>query len=166
MTSILGSLLYGWAANRIGEASILMSAAVLLLVSAFPAFHSAAVVPVTVAFAALAIFATGVLVASVFAAVPLVPSPDDIGPANGLIAQIGSGCPDRAADHRLFLLRLQRLDRVAGDDRDFHALVPWLRHFRQRRATAALTVDWLDPSPPGLAAGRCRKRNKVDVNQH
>ncbi len=91
MTSILGSLLYGWVANRIGETTILMSAAVLLLVSAFPAFDPAAVVPVTVAFAALAIFATGVLVASVFAAVPrLVPSPDDIGPANGLIAQIGS----------------------------------------------------------------------------
>ena len=70
MTSILGSLLYGWVANRIGETSILISAAALLLLSAFPAFHPAAVVPVTVAFAALAIFATGVLVASVFAAVP------------------------------------------------------------------------------------------------
>ena len=90
MTSILGSLLYGWVATRSGEASILISAAALLLLSAFPAFHPAAVVPVTVAFAALAIFATGVLVASVFAAVPRLISSPDIGPANGLITQIGS----------------------------------------------------------------------------
>ncbi|HCH99990.1 MAG: hypothetical protein CME00_00105 [Geminicoccus sp.] len=91
MTSILGSLLYGWVANRISENRIVLGAAALLLASAFPAFHPAAAVPVTVAFAALAIFATGVLVASVFAAVPrLVPSPERIGPANGLIAQIGS----------------------------------------------------------------------------
>ena len=91
MTSILGSLLYGWVANRISENRIVLGAAALLLASAFPAFHPVAAVPVTVAFAALAIFATGVLVASVFAAVPrLVPSPERIGPANGLIAQIGS----------------------------------------------------------------------------
>ncbi len=91
LASILGSLVYGFAANKFSERAIILSAAAILLGSAFPAFNQGTIAHYAVSFASLAVFASGILVASTFAAVPrLIPDPDKIGPANGLIAQLGS----------------------------------------------------------------------------
>ena len=81
---------------------------------------------------------------------PPAPSPDDIGPANGLIAQIGSVALTGPPIIGFFIASSGWTRR--RDDCDFHALVPRLRHFRERCAPT-LAVDGLDPSPPGLAAG-------------
>lgn len=91
LASIIGSVVYGIAANRFSERAIILVAAAILIASAFPAFNQGSIAHYAVSFAALAVFASGILVASTFAAVPrLVANAEKIGPANGLIAQLGS----------------------------------------------------------------------------
>jgi len=91
LASILGSLCYGLIANRLSEARIAGAAALLLIVSAYAAFSLAPAPVQIVPCAALAVLMSGILVAQTFAAVPRVAgAPHLIGPANGLIAQLGS----------------------------------------------------------------------------
>jgi MFS family permease len=90
LASIAGSLAYGLMANRLGASTIILAAAALLAASAFPAF-GAGPGRLPILFATLAVFAGGILMAFTFAAVPrLVADPARIGPANGLITQLGS----------------------------------------------------------------------------
>lgn len=91
LASIAGSFAYGALANRLGQGRVVLAAVVLLVLAAFPAFSVRLPSSLGLGFVALAVFGSGVLVAHVFASVPrLVRDPQKIGPANGLIAQIGS----------------------------------------------------------------------------
>ncbi|WP_208354237.1 CynX/NimT family MFS transporter [Pseudaestuariivita rosea] len=91
LTSLAGSALYGWLSARLSTLKAIMTPAVLLVATAFPAFHTSLPLAGTITFVALSVFANGILVAMVFSSVPrMVPSPNFIGPANGLITQIGS----------------------------------------------------------------------------
>ena len=91
LASIAGSFAYGALANRPGESRVVLAAVVLLVVAAFPAFSAGLSSALGIASAAIAVLGSGALVAHVFASVPrLVCDPGKIGPANGLIAQIGS----------------------------------------------------------------------------
>lgn len=91
LASLGGSLAYGAVARRMRRGPVVIGAVILLVVTAVPAFHIAVRDAAGLATASLAVGASGVLVAHVFAAVPrLVEDPAQIGPANGLIAQIGS----------------------------------------------------------------------------
>lgn len=91
LASIGGSLVYGVLAGRFGTGPVVFVAVVLLVISTFPAFDGRLSLGLGMGFAASAIAAAGVLIAHVFASVPrLVGDPRQIGPANGLIAQIGS----------------------------------------------------------------------------
>lgn len=91
LASIVGSLCYGAFSNRLSDRIIASSAAVVLIASAFLAFADAAVPFQVVAFAAIAVLMSGILVAQTFAAVPRVArTPLLIGPVNGLVAQLGS----------------------------------------------------------------------------
>ena len=70
---------------------IVAAAVVLLLAAAVPSFSEGLSSSLGIASAAVAVLGTGVLVAHVFASVPrLVVDPARIGPANGVIAQLGS----------------------------------------------------------------------------
>ena len=91
LASIAGSLSYGVFANRCSETFVAAVASIALIVSAFLTFADAATRHQIVAFAAVAIFMSGILVAQTFATVPRVAStPRLIGPTNGLVAQLGS----------------------------------------------------------------------------
>lgn len=91
LASIAGSLGYGLLANRLSAHILLIGAAGLLIAGALATFMPGLTLPEMVACASLAVFAGGVLMAFTFAAVPrLVPGPAAIGPANGLITQLGS----------------------------------------------------------------------------
>lgn len=91
LVSPVGSLLYGMCAGRVGGAVLVALAATLLVVSAVPAYLPGIAQTWAVLSAGVAVFATGILVAMVFAGVPrFVDAPGQIGPANGVIAQIGS----------------------------------------------------------------------------
>ncbi|MEL7115290.1 MAG: MFS transporter [Pseudomonadota bacterium] len=91
LASILGSLAYGALANRVSDQVIVTSAAIILIPSVFLAFAAAAEPVQVVTFAAIAVFASGILVAQTFAAVPRIANgPHLIGPTNGLVAQLGS----------------------------------------------------------------------------
>jgi MFS family permease len=91
LASIVGSIAYGMLAGRIGSRPLILAAVVALIGTAVPAFHAGLSSPAGISFATLAVSGTGVLVAHVFASVPrLIGDPAKIGPANGLIAQIGS----------------------------------------------------------------------------
>jgi nitrate/nitrite transporter NarK len=91
LSSIAGSFAYGALTSRLGQGPIVLAAVAILISAAIPAFHSGLVSSVGIAFAAFAVGGAGVLVGHVFASVPrLVVEPSQIGPANGLIAQIGS----------------------------------------------------------------------------
>lgn len=91
LASIAGSFAYGALAPRIGQSRVVLAAVAFLVLAAFPGFSVRLPSPFGLAFVSLAVFGSGVLVAHVFASVPrLVTDPEKIGPANGLIAQIGS----------------------------------------------------------------------------
>ena len=91
LTSIAGSLGYGALAERLGRPVVVGAALLLLAVAGFPAFLAALPPAAGVALAALAVGASGVMVAHAFASVPrLVGDARRIAPANGLLAQLGS----------------------------------------------------------------------------
>ena len=91
LASIGGSFAYGALANQLGQKPVIFAAVAALVLAAIPAFSVGLSSQLGIWFAALAVFGSGVLVAHVFASVPrLVNDPEKIGPANGLIAQIGS----------------------------------------------------------------------------
>ncbi len=91
LASIAGSLAYGLLGSRLSPATLIAAAAVLLLASALPAFEPGFGSSVAIAAATVAVFGSGILMAFTFSAIPrLVPHSTRIGPANGLIAQLGS----------------------------------------------------------------------------
>lgn len=91
LASIVGSLAYGLLGRRVNPATLIISTAVLLVASALPAFEPGFRSSAALAAATVAVFGSGILMAFTFAAVPrLVLHPNRIGPANGLIAQLGS----------------------------------------------------------------------------
>ncbi|WP_127904129.1 CynX/NimT family MFS transporter [Solirhodobacter olei] len=91
LASIAGSLVYGLLGNRTNPTAPILAATFLLIASALPAFESGFSAGTALAAASIAVFATGILMAFTFGAVPrLVRHPSQIGPANGLIAQLGS----------------------------------------------------------------------------
>ncbi|MCB1331388.1 MAG: MFS transporter [Maritimibacter sp.] len=91
LASIGGSLSYGMLANRLRETFVASVTSLFLVAAAFLAFASAASTLQVVAFASVAIFMSGVLVAQTFAAIPGVAgSPTQIATSNGLVAQLGS----------------------------------------------------------------------------
>jgi len=91
LASIAGSFAYGVLVARVGQSWVVLAAVGFLILAAFPGFSVRLPSTLGLAFAALAVFGSGALVSHVFASVPrLVIDPEKIGPANGLIAQIGS----------------------------------------------------------------------------
>ena len=91
LASIAGSLSYGMFANWFRETFVAWVTSLFLIASAFLAFATAASTGQIVAFAAVAIFMSGILVAQTFAAIPGVAgSPALIATSNGLVAQLGS----------------------------------------------------------------------------
>lgn len=91
LSSILGSLSYGAFATRLSDKIIATAATALLIASASIAFSIAIETSQIVTFATVAVVMTGVLVAQTFAAVPKVAGCEkQIGPTNGLVAQLGS----------------------------------------------------------------------------
>lgn len=91
LAGIVGSLCYGAFADRLSETLIAASAGTVLIAAAFLAFAQMAMPFQIVAFSAIAVLMSGILVAQTFTAVPRVAcAPHLIGPANGLVAQLGS----------------------------------------------------------------------------
>ncbi|MEO0937067.1 MAG: MFS transporter [Pseudomonadota bacterium] len=91
LASIAGSLSYGVLARGLPGSIIAAGVGVALSVSAFLAFAEAAAPVQIIAWTAVAVFMSGVLVAQTFAAVPRVAGTLALtGPTNGLVAQLGS----------------------------------------------------------------------------
>lgn len=91
LASIIGSICYGALANRISDRAIAIAVTIALSASAFMAFSIAVGTFQIVIYVTIAVLMTGVLVAQTFAAVPKVAGAvEQIGPANGLVAQLGS----------------------------------------------------------------------------
>ena len=91
LASIAGSAVYGLTTGRLTTKAILIGAACLLIISAFPTFQTGASTRVVIISATTAVFASGILIAFTFATVPrVVDDQTQIAPANGLIAQFGS----------------------------------------------------------------------------
>lgn len=91
LSSIAGSLLYGLLSRKLDETPIILGAAIMLILGAYPAFGKGFSEQFAIMSVTAVVFAAGILVAFTFAAVPrLVVDPARIGPANGVVAQIGS----------------------------------------------------------------------------
>lgn len=91
LASIVGSLTYGVVAHRISDESLMAFSALMLICFAFAAFRPDASIAQIILFSATAVFVSGVLVAQTFTAVPrMVGDAANIGPSNGLVAQLGS----------------------------------------------------------------------------
>lgn len=89
--SIIGSLCYSRLASRLTDRSITIGSCCMLVISVFVAFGESAAPLHAIAFAAVAVMMSGILVAQTFSSVPKVAgSIGLIGPTNGLVAQLGS----------------------------------------------------------------------------
>lgn len=91
LASLAGSLTYGGMVSRLGQRSMTTIAVIVLVVVAVPAYLDILPTALGLVCTALAVFASGILVSQVFALAPgFVMRAEQIGPANGVIAQIGS----------------------------------------------------------------------------
>lgn len=91
LASLGGGLLFGLIGNYRGRVRIVAVACLAMIAGAWPAFGLIGSAGSSIAGAALIVGANGVLVAMVFAAVPrLSATAAAVGPANGLVAQLGS----------------------------------------------------------------------------
>ncbi|WP_323019857.1 MFS transporter [Pararhodobacter sp.] len=91
LAAIAGSLSYGLIGSRIRPGLLIGLAGALLLLCALPAFDPRLGLGAAMAAAVIAVYGSGVLTGFTFAAVPrLAPSPAEVGPTNGLIAQLAS----------------------------------------------------------------------------
>ena len=91
MSSILGSLVYSFSTKRLRANTVVLLTVAVTALAIFPAFSADTPQMRGVMFTALAVAGTGVLIAHVFASVPRMAGRNTrIGPANGLVAQIGS----------------------------------------------------------------------------
>jgi predicted MFS family arabinose efflux permease len=91
LASVPGSLLAGWLMRHGAGLRTLSLCSLVMPAAAVPAFASTGSVGVGIAGAAIVLFANGVVVSAMFAAVPrLADHPSGVALGNGLIAQLGS----------------------------------------------------------------------------
>ena len=91
LASVPGSLLAGWLMRRGAGLRALSLCSLLMPLAAAPTFLAVGSVALGVAAAALVLFANGMVVSAMFAAVPrLARDPARIALGNGLVAQLGS----------------------------------------------------------------------------
>ena len=91
LASVPGSLLAGWLMRHGAGLRALSLGSLIMPAAAVPAFVGSGSIGLVTAAAAAILFANGMVVSAMFAAVPrLAPDPSGVALGNGLIAQLGS----------------------------------------------------------------------------